>query len=131
MPDPSSRTLKSLARIIHDQRWRICCLGVAALTYLAVFCALRLPENLVSFNFFFTAFSAAMIQFLLIDFARHGFQRRAPRSGKDPFTGDFVITRVIRDPSGPSIESAQPRITRVQRPQSSQRMRSPEKLGLN
>ncbi len=57
-------------------RWKLCCLGVAVITYLAIWGALMLPGKDHGANFLFTAFPAAIFQFVLIDLARHGMHSR-------------------------------------------------------
>lgn len=57
-------------------RWKIACAGVAVLTYLAILGAILLPGNTLGENFLFMAFPAALGQFLLIDLARSGCQRK-------------------------------------------------------
>lgn len=114
--------LNSLTHLLKKYRWHICCAGIAASTYLAVFCVLYLPGNFARLNFIITAFPASIIQFLLIDFARHGYERRSPSHGKDPFQGQIIVTRVIR-PIDTHLEHTQPRIMSVQRPQPQPRIR--------
>ena len=115
--------------LVRKRRWAVCCAGVTAVTYLAVFTALHLPGNHLALNFVIAAFPATVLQFVLIDLARHGYQRRARPRGRDVWKGKVVVTRVIRP-----VECAarcQPRIMRVVRPHLRQRVRLAEKLGLN
>lgn len=122
--------LNSLKCLLKKYRWPLCCAGIALSTHLAVFCVLHLPGNLTSLNFIITAFPASIIQFLLIDFARHGYKRRTLEPGKDPFKGKIIVTRVIR-PTNTPLEHTQPRIMSVPRPQPQPRIRPAEKLAKN
>ncbi len=61
------------SRFFAKWRWKLCCAGVAAITYAAIYIALYLPGIHHGANFLLTAFPAAILQFLLIDMTRSGF----------------------------------------------------------
>ena len=128
MSASQSNLSQRITRLLWQWRWRWVCLGVAAITYGAVFVAMRLPSQHASVTFVVTAFPAALLQFLLIDFARTGIVRTAPKTVAEFMeSDDLEVRRVVETPE----PSDQPRTTRVSRPQERQRILSEEKLGLS
>ena len=73
---PCGDTQRAWRRLAKRFRWHICCAIVVGITYGAVYLALQLPRSLVGANFIFTAFPAAMAQFVVIDFTKNGVRRR-------------------------------------------------------
>ena len=61
--------------LLNRVKWHLCCAAVVAVTYAAVYCALQLPRSHGAANFVFTAFPAALAQFVIIDIARSGFRK--------------------------------------------------------
>ena len=83
--DMSHTGARWTTRFFRKWRWRLCCAGVAGLTYAAIYFALRLPTELVAVNFVMTAFPAAILQFIVIDAARHGFSVGGRKHAKPPW----------------------------------------------
>ena len=72
---PLTKTESLRDRLVRRWRWKLCCLGVAAITYFSIYAALRMPSAHIGAAFLLTAFPAAMLQFFLIDTARYGLRR--------------------------------------------------------
>ena len=61
--------------ILNCWQWKLACVAVVGITYVAVYCALNMPKGHLGANFFFTAFPAGLVQFYVIDLTRNGFKR--------------------------------------------------------
>jgi len=117
--------------LLRRWRWRLCCGAVIAVTYAAIYIALRIPSNHFGANFLFTAFPAAVLQFIIIDIAVNGFSVRGERGAKTRkpdevrhvsrvFDGPYVVPRradaaarervlrIIRDSSTARAAPAEP-----------------------
>ena len=128
MSASQSNLSQRITRFLWQWRWRWVCLGVAGITYGAVYLAMRLPSQHAAVTFVVTTFPAALLQFLLIDYARTGIVRTSPKTVADFMESDGLEVRRVVGTTEPSV---QPRTTRVSRPQERQRALSEEKLGLS
>jgi len=93
MSVPHEVAPRAFRGFLRRWRWRLCCGGVIAVTYAAIYMALWIPSNHNGANFLFTAFPAAVLQFIIVDIAVNGFSVRGKR-GAD--TAKFDEVRHVR-----------------------------------